>query len=107
MFRHLKSGKKPPKHGVIYQHHEVHRAPYWQRGNIARVLACKISIAARVDQYGGEPVGESLLEDFARRVEDIKRRYPEPPKKPQRDGKKGARRGKKKGGADKFKKRGQ
>ncbi len=107
MFRHLKSGKKPPKHGVIYQHPEVHRAPYWQRGNIARVLACKISIAARVDQYGGEPVGENLLEDFGRRVEDIKRRYPEPPKKPQRDGKKGARRGKKKGGADKFKKRGQ
>ena len=109
MFRHLKSGKKPPKHGVIYQNPEVHRAPYWQRGNIARALACKISIAARVDQYGGEFIGDKLTEDFARRVEDIKRRYPDPPKKPQRDGgKKGARRGKKKGqAADKFKKRSQ
>ena len=27
MFRHLKSGKKGPKHGVIYQHPDIHRAP--------------------------------------------------------------------------------
>ena len=107
MFRHLKSGKKPPKHGVIYQHPEVHRAPYWQRGNIARILACKISIATKIDQYGGEFAGDRLLEDFARRVEDVKRKYPDPPKKPQRDNKKGARRGKKNGGlaAKGFKKR--
>ena len=97
MFRHLKSGKKPPKHGIIYQHPEVHRAPYWQRGNIARALACKISISAKVDQYGGGFIGDKLNEDFARRVEDIKRRYPDPPKRPQRpDGRKGARRGGKK-----------
>lgn len=84
MFRHLKSGKKPPKHGIIYQHPEVHRAPYWQRGNIARALACKISIAAKVDQYHGEFIGEQLTQQFATRVEDIKRRYPDPPKRPQK-----------------------
>ena len=48
MFRHLKTGKRPPKHGVIYQHPDVHRAPYWQRGNIARALAGKVSIAAKM-----------------------------------------------------------
>lgn len=95
MFRHLKSGKKSPKHGIIYQHPEVHRAPYWQRGNIARALACKISIAAKIDQYGGEFAGDRLTEEFGRRVEEVKRKYPDPPKKPQRDSKKGARRGKK------------
>lgn len=94
MFRHLKSGKKGPKHGVIYQHPDVHRAPYWQRGNIARALACKISIAAKVDQYDGEFIGDDLLRDFERRVEDVKRRYPDPPKKPQ-GGKGRARRGRK------------
>ena len=83
MFRHLKSGKRPPKHGVIYQHPEIHRAPKWQRGNIARALAGKISIAARIDQYGGEFKGDELVEDFKARVEDIKRRYPNPPKRPQ------------------------
>ena len=87
MFRHLKSGKRPPKHGVIYQHPDVHRAPKWQRGNIARALAGKISIAAKIDQYGGEYRGEQLAEEFRKRVEDIRRRYPNPPKRPEKKGK--------------------
>ncbi len=84
MFRSLKSGKKGPKHGVIYQHPDVHRAPYWQRGKIARALAGKISIAAKVDQYHGEFIGDRLNAEFAERVEEIKRKYPDPPKKPQK-----------------------
>ena len=84
MFRHLKSGKRPPKHGVIYQHPDVHRAPKWQRGNIARALAGKISIAAKIDQYGGEYRGDVLVDEFKARVEDIKRRYPDPPKRPEK-----------------------
>ena len=84
MFRHLKSGKRPPKHGVIYQHPDVHRAPKWQRGNIARALAGKISIAAKIDQYKGEYRGDKLAEEFQRRVEDIRRRYPDPPKRPEK-----------------------
>ena len=87
MFRHLKSGKRPPKHGVIYQHPDVHRAPKWQRGNIARALAGKISIAAKIDQYGGEYRGDQLAEEFKKRVEDIRRRYPDPPKRPEKKGK--------------------
>ena len=89
MFRHLKSGKRGPKHGVIYQHPDVHRAPYWQRGKIARALAGKVLIAAKIDQYHGDFAGDRLNEEFARRVEDIRRRYPDPPKKPQKAGKKG------------------
>ena len=89
MFRHLKSGKRGPKHGVIFQHPEVHRSPYWQRGKIARALAGKILIAAKIDQYHGEFAGDRLNEEFLRRVEDIRRRYPDPPKKPQKSGKKG------------------
>ena len=84
MFRHLKSGKRPPKHGVIYQHPDVHRAPKWQRGNIARALAGKISIAAKIDQYGGGYRGDVLVEEFKARLEDIRRRYPDPPKRPEK-----------------------
>ena len=87
MFRHLKSGKKGPKHGVIYQHPDIHRAPYWQRGNIARALAGKVLIAAKIDQYHGEFRGDVLNDEFKKRVEDIKRRYPDPPKKPQKSNK--------------------
>lgn len=60
MFRYLKSGKRPPKHGVIYQHPDICRAPYWQRGNISRALAGKVLIAAKVDRYKGIFCGEIL-----------------------------------------------
>ena len=88
MFRHLRSGKRPPKHGILYQHPTVHRAPYWQRGKISRSLAGKTLTAAKIDCYGGEYMGETLRKEFEIRVEDIKRRYPGPPKKKKSSGKK-------------------
>ena len=83
MFRHLRSGKRPPKHGVIYQHPDVHRSPYWQRGKIARALAGKVLIAAKIDANGGEFRGDALKEAFETRLKDIQKRYPEAPKKQQ------------------------
>lgn len=94
MFRHLKSGKNPPKHGVIYQHPDVHRSPYWQRGKIARVLAGKVSIAAKVDAYDGEYRGDVLASEFKARVAEIKKKYPDPPKKKNQPQGKPRRRGK-------------
>ncbi|MCL2607136.1 MAG: ribosomal biogenesis protein [Methanomassiliicoccaceae archaeon] len=81
MFRHLKSGKKPPKHGIIFQHPEIHRAPYWQRGKLSRALAGKALIAAKVDHYKGEFIGDVLLDEFCKRAEEIRKGYPEPPKR--------------------------
>lgn len=81
MFRHLRSGKNPPKHGVIYQYPDLRKAPYWQRGNIARALAGKVLIAAKVDEYGGEFCGDRLAAELKTRIADIKRRYPDPPKR--------------------------
>ncbi|MDR0198302.1 MAG: ribosomal biogenesis protein [Methanomassiliicoccaceae archaeon] len=92
MFRHLRSGKKPPKHGMIFQHPEIHRAPYWQRGNISRALAGTALIAATVDRYKGEFIGDTLLSEFGKKIADIKARYPEPPKRPDTKGKKKVRR---------------
>ena len=83
MFRHLRSGKRPPKHGVIYQHPDVHRSPYWQRGKIARALAGKVLIAAKIDANKGEFMGDVLKKDLEARIADIRERYPEAPKKPQ------------------------
>ena len=81
MFRHLRNGKRPPKHGMIFQHPEIHRAPYWQRGNISRALAGKALIAAKVDNYKGEFVGDTLMNEFTEKVKEIRTKYPEPPKK--------------------------
>lgn len=80
MFKHLKDKARPPKHGVIFQHPLVHRAPSWQRGKIARAFASKISIAARVDRHGDRFIGDELEGNLAKRVKEIQRKYPNPPK---------------------------
>jgi nucleolar protein 56 len=100
LFRSLKTGTDPPKHGIIYRVTEVNSAPYWQRGKIARSLAGKLSIAARIDAYSDRNVGEKLREEFLSRVEEIKRQNPEapPPKpKPSPKKKRGGRSGRPKG----------
>ncbi|MGQ4911923.1 MAG: C/D box methylation guide ribonucleoprotein complex aNOP56 subunit [Candidatus Thorarchaeota archaeon] len=81
LFRSIKTGTAPPKHGIIYRVPEINTAPYWIRGKVARALAGKLSIAARVDAYSkAEPdVGEKLRRAFVARVEEIKRQHPEPP----------------------------
>jgi len=82
LFKHLKDNAKPPKHGVIFQHPIIHRAPHWQRGKIARALAGKISIAVKMDRYGNTFMGPELEEQLNKRVEEIKKKYPKPkPKK--------------------------
>jgi len=87
MFRHLKDKSRPPKHGVIFQHPEIHKAPFWIRGKIARALAGKISIAVRVDFYGGADISKELASSLEKRIAEIRKRYPNPPKKPARGGK--------------------
>ncbi len=53
LFTHLRAGTPPPKHGIIFQHRRVHNAPKECRGRVARVLAAKLGIAARIDYYRG------------------------------------------------------
>lgn len=80
LFKHLKGKAPSPKHGVIFRHPYVNRAPGWQRGKIARAVASKISHAARYDCYSGE-LKESLLEELDAKVTDIKKRYTRPGRK--------------------------
>lgn len=72
IFRALKTGAKPPKHGIIFQHSLIHGSPKWQRGRIARALASKIAIAARVDFYRGE-LDPSIEKDLMERVKEIRK----------------------------------
>lgn len=81
LFRALRTGGKPPKHGVIFQFSEIHRSPRWQRGKIARALATKLAIAARVDFFTGRFIGDELKKSLMQRIEEIKKLYPKPPKR--------------------------
>ncbi len=77
LFRSLKTGSQPPKHGLLFQHAMVHAAPRWQRGKIARAVAAKAAIASRVDFYSGE-LNYTLLEKLNVRVEEISKKYKNP-----------------------------
>jgi nucleolar protein 56 len=88
LFRALRTGARPPKHGILFQHEAVHMAPKWQRGKIARALSNKIAIAARIDFYRGseEPGLKGLLEE---RLDQIKVKYKDPPARKERPGREG------------------
>ncbi|MDQ1283618.1 MAG: Nucleolar protein 56 [Euryarchaeota archaeon] len=49
LFKHLRGNAPSPKHGIIYRHPAVISSPRKIRGKTARVLAAKLSIAARLD----------------------------------------------------------
>jgi nucleolar protein 56 len=82
LFRALKTGSRPPKHGLLFQHALIHEAPRWQRGKVSRALAGKLAIAARIDAYSGKFVGDELKTDLERRVKEIQEKYTEPPATP-------------------------
>lgn len=79
IFRHLKTGERPPKHGLIFQHPSVRGAKWWNRGKIARNLALKITLAVRKDVFSGE-FDPSIAEDYLKKVEQIEKENPFPKK---------------------------
>jgi nucleolar protein 56 len=92
LFRSLKTGTKPPKHGIIFQHTFLHEAKKWHRGKIARALAGKLAIAVRADAFGGRHLGEELKADLEKRIGEIHEKYAEPPQVPERKPKREKRR---------------
>jgi nucleolar protein 56 len=69
LFRHLRNRKaRPPKHGIIFNHLLLQRSPRPMRGKVARALADKISIAARVDYFSGDFIGDKLFSQVEERT---------------------------------------
>ena len=101
LFRHLKSGDRPPKYGLIYQHPQVRGAKWWNRGKIARILASKISLAVRRDVFT-KTFDENAFEDFIAKVDEIEKNNPFPTKTTK---KRKEEKGKSKNKKRKFKKR--
>ena len=91
MFRHLKEGSRPPKHGILFAHPLVHNAPEWQRGTIARALAAKICLAARADAYSHNDITGILKEQLEPRLAEIRKQRPFPPKRSSGKRRKGRR----------------
>ncbi len=71
LFRHLRRGTSPPKHGIIFQHVLVRKAPKDIRGKIARAVANMIALAARIDYYTKRNLGKELREKLEKKVKRI------------------------------------
>jgi len=71
LFRFLHGKGKSPKFGVIFNHPLIQDAPYDQKGKLARVLAAKISIAAKIDYYSHDDRSEKLKKDLQDKVKEI------------------------------------
>ncbi len=71
----LRRGKraKIPKHGIIFQHPFIRSLPKSKRGKMARFLAAKIAIAAKIDYFRGE-LEEGLAEAVKKRYEELRRK---------------------------------
>ena len=72
LFRFLREGGNPPKHGILFEHEYVSPLHPDQRGKMARFLANKAAIAARLDQYGDKDKGEKLREEARKKYEELK-----------------------------------
>jgi nucleolar protein 56 len=64
LFRHIRTGAKPPKYGYLLQHQFVQKAKKQDKGKIARALADKIFVAVRIDYFKGKFIGDKLIKEL-------------------------------------------
>jgi nucleolar protein 56 len=62
---------KSPKFGIIFNHQLIQNAPIDQKGKVARILAAKISIAAKIDFYSKEDRSNQLKKDLETKMKEI------------------------------------
>jgi nucleolar protein 56 len=84
LYRTIKTGAPPPKHGIIFQDPRLNQSKWWQRGKIARVIASKLSIAARMDYFDAEDRSEEFGKELNEKIAEIKDKYPDPPQEKKR-----------------------
>ncbi len=67
LFRHIKTGARPPKYGAIFSHQIIQTSNRKLWGKAGRSLADKIAIAAKVDHFKGSFIGDKLLAELERK----------------------------------------
>lgn len=67
LFRHIKTGARPPRHGFILQHPLLATAKQDMHGKIARALADKICLAVKMDYFKGKFIGDKLLKELEKK----------------------------------------
>lgn len=71
LFRHLKGEGKAPKYGIIFGHPLIQTAPRELRGKVARVVASKLTLAARTDHFSDKDNGKEMRREVDAQVRKI------------------------------------
>jgi len=71
LFRHLREGSKAPKYGILFGESHIQNAPNELRGKIARLIASKLSLAAKTDFFSGEDKSEYYKKQFEEQLTRI------------------------------------
>ncbi|MCK4670818.1 MAG: NOP58 family protein [Nanoarchaeota archaeon] len=74
LFRHLKTGARAPKYGLLFDHPFISTAKDRDRGKIARHLANKIALTVRIDFYGGKFIGDKFRDDLEKFIKKLESR---------------------------------
>jgi nucleolar protein 56 len=74
LFKHLKTGSPPPKHGIIFQHPLISSTSKKLRGKIARLLSSKIAIVAKADAFSKNFIADKIKNKFEQRLNIILKR---------------------------------
>ncbi len=70
LFRHLRYKKKAPKYGFLFSHPTLQAISAKNRGKMARFMANKIAIAAKLD-LNNKPVDKSLIEQIEKKKREL------------------------------------
>ena len=68
LFRHLRNQGKAPKYGILFSHPLIQQAPKPLRGKVARLIAAKLSLAAKMDFYSKRDMSREMKEGLERKV---------------------------------------
>jgi len=71
LFRFLHGRGRSPKYGLLFTHQLIQNAPLEKRGKIARILASKLSIAAKMDFYGKKIKSDELKRNLENRIKKV------------------------------------
>ena len=72
LFRHIATGARSPKYGIIINHPYVQNSPKQNKGKAARLLADKLSLCARLDYFKGEFKAPSYKKELDEKSEKEK-----------------------------------
>lgn len=83
LFRHLKDRRiSSPKYGIIYNSRYIQNAPEELRGKVARLLASKLMIAARIDFYSDRNESVRLQNELKDELANLRKQSVKQPIKP-------------------------